>query len=285
MKKFLISILILFIILSCKKTEPVEEENPLLHTQFVLEYNFSYGTHPQQNMDIFIPRGNRDTMALVVLVHGGSWVSGDKSHFSQWFNWKKNEKRFAIININYRLDTDMTRPLPMQTDDIHAAIESLRNQFHFPAKRIALIGASAGGHLVSQYAYKYDRGAYVKAVINFVGPVDFNDPEYHVPGGHWEWIFTGIEHIFNLPYDGNEYRYAEWSPYHHVSGQSAPSILFYAGQDTIVPYTQGVRLHEKLNRFSVDNEYYFYPQSGHLFNSDDMQDALHKVDDFLERHL
>ncbi len=271
----------LFFLFSCKKQQP---ENETDFTREVLSSDYAYGSHNQQKMDVYIPQGDRDTMALLVLVHGGGWTQGDKSSFAQWFEYEKNRGRYAVININYRLDNTQTRPLPMQTDDIHSAIQSLRNDFMFPANRIGMIGASAGAHLVSQYAYKYDTAGNVKAVVNFVGPVDFNDPEYHT-AGHWEWIFSGIEYIFNLPYSGNEIQYAEWSPYHHVTSQSPPSILFYGLQDTLVPYSQGERLHQRLNQFNVENEYYLYPDSGHRFNNTDTQHALSKTAAFLERHL
>jgi acetyl esterase/lipase len=283
MKKHLFVLFFLFFFMfSCKKHS--DPGSDISYTERVVELDYAYGSHTQQTMDIFIPEGNRDTMALVVMVHGGGWTQGDKSSFSQWFEYEKNRNRYAVININYRLDNVQTRPLPMQTDDIHAAIEKIRNEFRLPARKIGLIGGSAGAHLVSQYAYKYDTQGFVKAVVNFVGPVDFNDPQYHTPG-HWEYIFSGIEYIFNLAYSGNENQYADWSPYHHVSAQSPPTALFYGQLDSLVPYTQGERLHAKLNAYSVENEYYLYPDSGHGFNSQDSEDAAIKAGNFLDRHL
>jgi len=264
----------------CRKeapfSPPVAEE--------VLAYDYAYGPHPLQKMDVYIPPGLRDTMAVLVIVHGGSWVGGDKSDWKQWFDYERNAKKYATLNINYRLDDPATRPLPMQTDDIASAIRALREDFGVPARRIALLGASAGAHLVCQYAWTYPDSAYVKAVVNFVGPVDFNDPVYHTPG-HWEWIFSGIEYIFNLPYAGNEHVYARWSPYTHVTSRSAPAALFYAGRDTLVPYSNGERLHRRLDSFGVENEYWFYPRSGHTFNEADGWDAAYKAEDFIDRHL
>ncbi len=273
--------LMILISSACRKTP---EENPIDDTVQILETDVAYGNHPLQKMDVFIPAGNRDTMALLVLIHGGSWTGRDKSDLAQWFDYEVSRNRWAVININYRLDDYSTRPLPMQTDDIGASIEKLRSEFHFPARKIGMIGFSSGAHIASQFAYKYDHNRDVKALVNYVGPVDFNDPEYHTPG-HWEWIFSGIEYIFNLPYDGNESQYAEWSPYHHADAQSPPTILFYGQQDTLVTYTNGLRLHQKLTQLGVENEFHLYPQSGHSLNPSDAWNAFSKTERFLESHL
>jgi len=281
MKRLFIILVIGILAGGCRRHEETPEEKP---THRVLEYDVAYGNHPHQRMDVFIPEGDRDTMGLMVMVHGGSWVSGDKSDWKDWFDYEVFHEKYAVINLNYRLDDRTTRPLPMQTDDIGTAIETFRQKYRMPATRIAVLGGSAGAHLVSQYAYTYPDKPYIKAVVNFVGPVDFNDPTYHTPG-HWEWIFSGIEYIFNLPYAGNEAIYAQWSPISHVDANKPPTIMFYGGQDTLVPYTNGERLHARLDSAGVENEYYLYPQSGHSFNYPDGWDAAIKAEDFVDRHL
>jgi acetyl esterase/lipase len=233
---------------------------------------------------VYIPGGVRDTMALVVMVHGGSWVERDKSDFAAWYNYEKSRSQWALLNINYRLDTPNTVPIPMQTDDIGAAIDRVTHNFHINDRRIVLVGMSAGGHLVLLYAYKYDTARRVKAVINMVGPTDFTDPSYHQPGT-WENIMPYIEYIFNSPYQGNEAYYRSVSPYYYVSAQSPPTISGYGGQDTIVPYTQGTRLHAKLDHFGVTNRYLFYPNSSHVFNSTDGLDFFWKARAFMEEQL
>jgi len=268
---------------SCNKIDDEDEQTDQSQEE-VIVFDYSYGSHPLQNMDVYIPAGDRDTMALMVMVHGGSWVSRDKSDFEMWFNYEVDRKKVAVININYRLDDDSTRPLPMQSDDINSAIEKLREDFDFPARKIGLLGMSSGAHIVTYYAYTYPGAQYVKAVANFVGPVDFTDPVYHTED-HWKWIFTGIEYIFNLSYEGNEAQYADWSPYHHVTADTPPTISFYGGQDTLVPYSNGIRLHERLDSVGVENAYYFYPESEHVFSQEDALDAAIKAEEFLYERL
>ncbi len=281
MKKLIISLLIIFLFQQCRKKE--DHIQPAIQPS-TERLDYAYGNHPQQIMDVYIPEGKRDTMALLVMVHGGSWISRDKSDFSAWYAFEKQQGQYAIININYRLDTPQTIPVPMQTDDINLAITKVRSDFDLPANRIVLLGMSAGGHLVLLYAYKYDTGHKVKVVINMVGPSDFTDPNYHSPGV-WENIFPGIEYIFNTPYQGHESFYRDVSPYYFVSASSPPTISGYAGRDTLVPYTQGTRLHQKLVNFNIPNEYIFYPNSEHVFNQTDGLDFFWRARAFMIRHL
>ncbi len=272
-----------FIILSqCKKhTETHDGTQP---ETAELHYNFSYGNHLQQTMDVYVSFGLRDTIPLIVMVHGGNWIGHDKSDFSPRFERMRNFERYALININYRLDSTNAPPVPMQTDDIALAIEKTKEIFHLKADRIGLMGMSSGGHITAIYAYRYNIDHNIKVLVNFVGPVDFNDPQYHTPG-HWKRIFSGIEYIFGIPYIGNENYYASVSPYSWIDAQSPATILFYAGQDTLVPYSQGERLHARLDSFSVTNEYYFYPNSSHPFNTPDTIDATLKAETFIRKNL
>ena len=282
MKRLLLFVFIgTFVFFACRRHD---SQNESQFQSTVLEYNVHYGNHPQQTMDVYIPAGVRDTMGLIVLVHGGSWYQRDKSDFAPWFDYERGLARYAVININYRLDTPTAPPVPQQTDDIASAIDALNSKYNFPANRIILFGLSSGSHISSLYAYRYANPQHIKGVINFVGPVDFNDPQYHTPG-HWQYIFTGIEYIFNHPYQGNENYYAGVSPYHYINASTPPSILFYGGADTLVPPTQGQRLHARLDSAGVENEFYLYPNSGHIFNNADGWDAARKAQDFIQRHL
>ncbi len=281
MKKIFLMVFILPILLQCRKKSDTTEP----HVQTEEEHlDYAYGTHYQQTMDVYIPEGVRDTMTMIVMIHGGSWVSRDKSDFAAWYNYEKQQKHFALANINYRLDTQQTLPIPMQTDDIGLAIQKMENVFGIRSGKIVLIGMSAGGHLALLYAYKYDTHHQVKVVINMVGPADFTDPSYH-QGGAWADIFPYIEIIFNAPYAGNENYYMNVSPYYFIDNQSPATISGYAGMDTIVPYTNGERIHQKLQQFNIPEEYVFYPNSGHVFNQQDGLDFFWRARTFMLQNL
>ncbi len=66
--------------------------------------NVAYGTDPLQKMDIYLP-ANRSTATtkVMILIHGGGWISGDKADFAPNMDTlKKRIPDYAIFNLNYR---------------------------------------------------------------------------------------------------------------------------------------------------------------------------------------
>jgi acetyl esterase/lipase len=97
------------------------------------------------SLDLHLP-GEKNP-PLVVYVHGGAWRAGSKSDVPVA---KLLGHGFAIASVDYRLSTEAQ--FPAQVHDIKAAIRFLRakaDSLHIRAKRIAIIGSSAGGHLAA----------------------------------------------------------------------------------------------------------------------------------------
>ncbi|OYW75969.1 MAG: esterase [Verrucomicrobia bacterium 12-59-8] len=108
---------------------------------------FSYGAHPLQRLDYWKP--TTPGSPLVIFVHGGGWKRGDKrdavgekaAHFLQ--------QGYAFASINYRLVPACT--VEDQTQDVANSIAYLirkAEKLGFDGNRIALMGHSAGAHLV-----------------------------------------------------------------------------------------------------------------------------------------
>ena len=247
--------------------------------------DYSYGDDSLQTLDLYLPQDYGDKTDILVLVHGGGWHEGDKSDFDGWFDYlKEQNKNYAIINLNYRLATDGKVPLPMQTDDIHSAIEKVKKDFRLPWGNIAMIGVSAGAHLSMLYAYKYDTDNEIKAVVSIVGPTDFTDTTWRnvYP---YTWVFASFEQIFARQYSTDSDYYRSISPYYIVTENSPATALFYGKIDSIVPYTQGEKMYLKLQDLGVKTEYHLYEQSGHGFTADDALDCFLKSIEFAEENM
>lgn len=96
-------------------------------------------------LDLHLPQ--QPNPPLIVYVHGGAWRAGSKSDVPIT---PLLEHGFAIASVDYRLSTEAL--FPAQVHDIKAAIRFLRAKadlFHINARRIAIIGSSAGGHLAA----------------------------------------------------------------------------------------------------------------------------------------
>ena len=123
--------------------------------------DIAYGPHTRQILDLFAPAGIANA-PVVVFVHGGVFVRGDKRLSSEVYDnvlyWFARQG-FVGINIEYRLAPES--PWPGGADDLGLAIAWARANvaLHGGAPNsIFAIGHSAGSTHVGTYAYDPSAG-------------------------------------------------------------------------------------------------------------------------------
>lgn len=280
-----IFILCALVIASCKKKTKSEEEDTYKTTETYTLQNVSYGSNPQQKMDIYLPANRSvNTTKVFVLIHGGGWAAGDKADFNFMFNnIKIYYPNHAIININYRLANSSSPAIPKQIDDIQLALNEIQKSKYAVSKQYFFMGASAGGHLALLYSYGYDQNHYVKAVCNTVGPTDFTDVNYTSNPLYNSVINTLVGATAYLQ---NPAIVQQVSPAFRVSSTSPPTISFFGGADTLIPSTQMALLHDKLTVNGVYNEATMYPGEGHGgWNNANTQDFTLKLVNFVNTYF
>jgi arylformamidase len=148
---------------------------------------------PRQVLDLWTPPA--PGAPILLFVHGGAWSKGDKRP-PRALPAFAAEQGWTLASLNYRLAPK--DPHPAQVQDVAAAIAWLHA--HAAAhgadgSRIALIGASAGAHLVALAVAdpQYLQAVQVpRDVIRAVMPVDCasydirplnpgQDKEFHIP--------------------------------------------------------------------------------------------------------
>ena len=267
--------LLLFLNLGCSSSDDSAAKNLAAKDM----YNVAYGSDSQQTMDVYLPEGRSDEdTKVIVLVHGGSWVSGSKEDMAFMVPVLREEfPDHAIVNINYRLATNVKPAYPMQVNDIEAVLDELEDGDYHVSDDYAFIGASAGAHLSMLYSYKHDTDHDVKAIIDIVGPADFTDPAYleHELYPVAALVLTGTQN----PTPG---QIAEVNPAQYITADAPPTLTFYGGVDPLVPASQGPRLKAKLDEFGVYNEFNFYPDGGHGdWDQETMNDVYSRAINFL----
>jgi acetyl esterase/lipase len=118
--------------------------------------DLTYGPHHRNRADVFLP--DRETPAPIVLqVHGGGWVSGNKRQQGQPLLSHFTHHGWIGVAIDYRLGP--THRLPACVHDVKQAIAWIRanaDEWGGDADRILLTGGSAGGHLTALCALTAD---------------------------------------------------------------------------------------------------------------------------------
>ena len=245
-------------------------------------FNVSYGTNSQQVYDLYLPANRNEDTKLIVLIHGGGWTSGDKSNMNSYKTIAKQDlPSYAIVNINYRLASQGVSPFPMQLDDITLVVNHLKEkQLDYNiSDQIGFIGVSAGAHLALLWSYNYDTGNQVNMVGSIVGPTDLADANYT---DNPRFPVNDIIRYFG---ESPTQEFLElYSPLHKVTTLSPPTILFYGGDDALIPTSQGVNMDLKLSELNVIHEFTLHPKEGHTLIGRKLIDTWTKLKTFVATH-
>lgn len=221
--------------------------------------------NPAQTMDVYFPASG-GPWRMVVYVHGGSWMHGDKSEAAM-FARGMNVMGYLVVSVNYRLYPPAT--FPAMIEDVKCAIRSLRAHaadYNLDPNRIAAIGPSAGGHLVSllgttQPDAGWDVGEYleqssrVQAVIAMAGVMDLS---HNFPNAN-------IEAMKRVGF--GEYNVAEASPILHVTADDPPFLLIHGDRDELVPVEQSQLMYDRLVQMNVPAQLVIVKNASHSFVS------------------
>lgn len=91
---------------------------------------------------------------VIIAVHGGGWRQGSPQRYQDWGQWLAR-RGFALFAIHYRLTSQPRHVFPAAAQDVVAATRFIQSQsaaLDLDPRRIALMGDSAGAHLVSLIA-------------------------------------------------------------------------------------------------------------------------------------
>jgi acetyl esterase/lipase len=119
------------------------------------EADIPYGSHSRHRLDVYRPA--RDAQAIVVFVHGGGFVAGDKNGDGVFYRnvgrWLAGQG-FAAVIPNYRLAPD--HPWPAGAMDVQAVLQWVAGQrttFGGAAPSVVLWGQSAGASHVAAWLF------------------------------------------------------------------------------------------------------------------------------------
>lgn len=283
-KHYLLILIIIIGFLSCSSNETIDDNsNPIETLDYFEELNISYGNDSDQTIDIYLPANRTLETKVIILVHGGGWSAGDKTSMNSFKDLIfQSFDNIAVVNMNYRLADENNGPYPMQTNDITSVINHLKNNRnnYVIDDKFGFIGTSAGAHLSMLWSYALDTNNDVKMVCSIVGPTNFTDPAY------LNNTNPELQELIDLiGINATTEFLEEVSPYHRVTSSAPPTILFYGGQDPLVPTTQGTDMRDKLVELGVTQEFTLYENEGHGWDGASAIDTWLKSITFIETYL
>ena len=124
--------------------------------------NIPYGAHPQQVLDVYRPKDAAGKLPVIVSVHGGGWVYGDKELY-QHYTMNLAQRGFAVVNFSYHLAPETQ--FPAQLEDVKAVFawaSDHAEQYGLDMDNLFAIGDSAGAHLLGLYCDACSNPEYAK---------------------------------------------------------------------------------------------------------------------------
>ncbi|MEI8200164.1 MAG: alpha/beta hydrolase [Eubacteriales bacterium] len=139
-----------------------------------------------EKMDIYLPNDGTGPFPVIIAIHGGAFMSGDKTGELAYLT-QALKSGYAVVSINYRLSGEAI--FPAAINDVKAAIRFLRanaDTYNLDTDKMATWGGSAGGNLAALAATSGGVTALqddtlgnagqsdaVQACIDWFGPINF----------------------------------------------------------------------------------------------------------------
>jgi len=223
---------------------------------------YSQIENQELRLDFYQPANSLKPAPCVIVIHGGSWRSGDSQQLAP-LNSHLAARGYAVASINYRL-TPRWR-FPAANEDVVAAFNFLKthaDSLHLDPQRFVLLGRSAGGHLALLAAYTLHDPA-IRGVVSFYGPTDL----------HWSYAHPGnplvidTHNILRAFLGGNPQDvpaiYDAASPLRFVNSSTPPTLLIHGGRDELVSIRHSERLAESLAQNQVPHFLLHLPWATH----------------------
>jgi acetyl esterase/lipase len=218
-----------------------------------------YKTANGKNITLdFYPAVAAKNAPCVIVIHGGSWSSGDNKQFAEWNAWLTT-RGYHVAAINYRLAPEYKSP--SQVEDTRDAIAFLKTQpqLKIDTSRFVLLGRSAGGQIALCAAYQLNLKE-IAGVISVYAPADMV----------WGAAIKGNPLVLNTDavfadYLGGPYaqfadKYYESSAVQHVKPGSPPTLVVHGDNDCMVSFIHSEHLDAALTANKV--QHYFLRLKG-----------------------
>lgn len=264
---------------------------------------------PAQKLDIYWPAEGNGPLPVIIAIHGGAFMEGDKRDSQLTPMLTAIQRNYAVVSINYRLSGEAIFPAPVH--DVKAAIRWVRANaptYLFNADKIAVWGGSAGGYFslmagVSAGVPELEDlslgnagyPCHVQAVVDWFGPTNFLKMDEQLAQ-------SGLVPAMEFPHNAQNSPESlllgkqitlipqlveAANPETYIRADAPPFFIQHGMRDNIVPYQQSVDFAAKLGKVIGHYQAAFelWPQAGHADPKFETFTNVQKVLDFVDRAI
>ena len=227
-----------------------------------------YGEDARWNrLDVYRPKGIEGKLPVIVSVHGGGWVYGDKERY-QYYCMSLAEHGFAVVNFTYRLAPK--HKFPAALEDTNAVFHWLMRRgadYGLEPSRVFAVGDSAGAQLLGLFSCLCTNPAYASGFA-FSAPAGFVPTAVALNCGVYEVKKSGKKDLTTalmadyLPGKGTEVELAQNSVLQNATEAFPPSFVMTCEGDFVAD--QAPPLVERLKKLGVAADYHYYGDREHV---------------------
>lgn len=243
--------------------------------------NLTYGPDSRWNvLDVYRPRDAKGPLPVIVSVHGGGWVYGDKDRY-QYYCMSLAQQGFAVVNFSYRLAPRHKFPAPVEdTNRVFTWLLDHAMDYGFDTRHIFGVGDSAGAHLLAMYSCICTNSAYA-ALFPVQPPPGFaptavalNCGVYRIEKSRKKDLTARLMADY-LPGKGTDEELQLINVLDHLNRKFPPAFVMTAEGDFLA--NQAQPMVEALQMLGGAAEYHYYGDKehvlGHVFHCDTRSEA------------
>lgn len=241
-----------------------------------------YGETDVNVLDVYRPKSAAGKLPVIVSVHGGGWVYGNKG-VNQFYCMSLAQRGFAVVNFSYRLAPEYKHPTPfIDTDRAFRFVLENADEYGFDVDNVFAVGDSVGANIVGLYSHACVDKDYAEK-LSIEPPAGFlpralglNCGLYKMVRGKVDVLMDNLADVY-FPCGGTKEEFYDIDLGAHVSDKFPPCFIATALGDFLMP--QAKPFYERLVSLGVKAEYHCYGDEKdklkHVFHVDMNLAAAH----------
>jgi len=267
-----------------------------------------YGPHKRNVLDLYLAESAAPT-PLVIYIHGGGFVAGDKSQIIPAMVKSMLDSGISFASINYRFVDGKDVLFPAPQHDGARAVQFLRSkakQWNLDSNRVACFGGSAGAGIAMWIGFHDDlanpaspdpvsrQSTRVQAIGTFGGQGTYDPARIKELIGGRAWEHPSLLKVYGLrtfeealhPTPEKQKLYDEASAITHLTRDDPPLYMVYGEDDPNPPNARpgagihhvnfGKQLKAKMDALGIENVLVYMPDAKGRDVAQEMLDFFRK---------